>query len=129
MMSRFKSTIRTGQIVLFMGFATFALSDAARAGDYGATAAGINGNQVGVGYSTNYPSQDAADTKAMEECSTRTQNCQVVYRFWNGACGYITTAASNGTCYGFGSTPDIALSECQSRGCSCSTPIGGCTAP
>jgi Domain of unknown function (DUF4189) len=128
-MSQFKSTFRFVRVGLIASLAAFALCGVAHAGDYGATAAGINGNQVGVGYSTNYPSQDAADTKAMEECSTRTQNCQVVYRFWNGACGYITTAASNGTCYGFGSTPDIALSECQSRGCSCSTPIGGCTAP
>jgi hypothetical protein len=128
-MSQFKSTFRMAGIGLIASLAVFALSGVAHAGDYGATAAGINGNQVGVGYSTNYPSQDAADTKAMEECSTRTQNCQVVYRFWNGACGYITTAASNGTCYGFGSSPAIALSECQSRGCSCNQPIGGCTAP
>jgi hypothetical protein len=128
-MSQLKSTFRFVWTGLIASLAVFALSGLAHAADYGAAAAGINGNQVGVGYSTNYPTQDAADTKALEECSGRTQNCQIVYRFWNGACGYITTAASNGTCYGFGSSPDIALSECQSRGCSCSTPIGGCTAP
>lgn len=97
-------------------------------GNYGATAAGINGDQVGVGYSTNYSTQSGADTKALQECEARTNNCQVVGRFWNGGCGYITTAKTNGTCYGYGSTPDIALKECQSRGCTCQTPIGGCTA-
>jgi hypothetical protein len=96
-------------------------------GNYGATAAGISGDNVGVGYATNYPTQSAADAKALKECEARTNNCQVVGRFWNGGCGYITTATSNGTCYGYGATPDIALSECQSRGCSCQTPIGGCT--
>jgi hypothetical protein len=100
----------------------------AATGNYGATAAGISGDQVGVGYSTNYPSQSEADAKALQECEARTNNCKVVGRFLNGGCGYITTAKSSGTCYGYGSTPDLALKECQSRGCTCQTPIGGCTA-
>ena len=96
-------------------------------GYYGAAAAGIEGSHVGVVYSTNYRSPGAADAKALQECSTRTQNCQIVTCFWNGGCGYITTASSRGTCYGYGPTPDIALSQCQARGCACNTPVGGCT--
>lgn len=96
-------------------------------GSYGATAAGITGNKVGVGYSVDYPTQADADTKALQECQARSNNCTVVGRFWNGGCGYITTAVSDGTCYGYGATPSIALNECQSRGCPCQKPIGGCT--
>ena len=97
-------------------------------GNYGATAAGISGDKVGVGYSTNYSTQSAADARALKECEARTNNCKVMGRFWNGGCGYITTASSDGTCYGYGATAAEALSECQSRGCKCQTPIGGCTA-
>jgi hypothetical protein len=126
-MSRFKSAIQAACIALFLGLMAFALSGAARAEYFGATAAGISGSKVGVGYSTNYPTQAAADDKAIQECQARSNNCSVVYRFWNGACGYITTAVSNGTCYGYASTPSEALNECQSRGCTCQTPVGGCT--
>jgi hypothetical protein len=97
-------------------------------GNYGATAAGISGDKVGVGYSTNYSTQSAADARALKECEARSNNCKVMGRFWNGGCGYITTASSDGTCYGYGATAAEALSECQSRGCKCQTPIGGCTA-
>jgi hypothetical protein len=100
----------------------------AQAGNYGATAAGINGDEVGVGYANNYPTQSEADAIAIQQCEERSSNCRVVGRFWNGGCGYITTATT-GTCYGYGSTPAIAKSECQSRGCTCQTPIGGCTNP
>jgi WD40 repeat protein len=96
--------------------------------NYGASAAGIDGRKVAVGSAINYPSQDAADAQAMEECSTRVRNCHVVGRFRNGGCGYISTTASGGTCYGYGPTPETAKSECESRGCGgCRTPIGGCT--
>ncbi len=119
--------MRLGWIGLLVSLTTFALSDVANAGDYGATAAGIIGNKVGVGYAKNYPTQSAADTRALQECEARTSNCQVVGRFWNGGCGYITTAGSNGTCYGYGATPAEALNQCQSRGCPCQKPVGGCT--
>jgi Domain of unknown function (DUF4189) len=119
--------MRIGWIGLLVSLTTFALADAAYAGYYGATAAGINGDHVGVGYSNNYPTQAAADAKAMQECEAQTSNCQIVGRFWNGGCGYITTAKTNGTCYGYGASPAEALSECQSRGCSCQTPVGACT--
>ncbi|HTV36219.1 MAG TPA: DUF4189 domain-containing protein [Xanthobacteraceae bacterium] len=99
----------------------------AHAGNYGATAAGIDGGQVGVGYANNYPNQSEADAVAIRQCEERSSNCRVVGRFWNGGCGYITTAASRGTCYGYGRTPEIARSECEARGCTCQTPVGGCS--
>ncbi|MGP0061160.1 MAG: DUF4189 domain-containing protein [Beijerinckiaceae bacterium] len=112
---------------LLVCLATFVLSDVACADEYGAIAAGIIGNRVGVGYSTNYPTQFAADRKALQQCEARSSNCHVVSRFSNGGCGYVTTAISSGTCYGYGATPGIALDQCQSRGCSCHEPVGGCT--
>jgi hypothetical protein len=115
-------------IGLLLGLATIALSGVANAGDYGASAAGISGTKVGVGFSVNYPTQAAADAKAIQECEMQTNNCQIVGRFWNGGCGYITTAASGGTCYGLGDSPANATNECQSGGCgACQTPIGACT--
>jgi len=131
-MSLFKSALRIGGLALLAAvlavLATVALSGAASAGEYGALAAGIDGGTVGVGYSTNYANQGAADARAVEECSQRSRNCSVVSRFWNGGCGYITTATGSGTCYGFGATPATALSQCEARGCSCNAPVGGCTA-
>ncbi len=121
--------VRTGHVAVTIGLMIFVFSGSAHAGNYGSLAAGISGDQVGVGYATNYSTQDGADTRALEECSARSKNCHVVSRFWNGGCGYITTATQNGTCYGYGSTPAIARSECESRGCSCNPPIGGCTSP
>jgi hypothetical protein len=120
--------MRLGWIGLFLGLTTIALSGAAYADDYGASAAGISGSKVGVGYSVNFSTQAAADAKAIQECEMQTSNCQIVGRFWNGGCGYITTAASDGTCYGYGDSPATATNECQSGGCgACQTPIGACT--
>jgi Domain of unknown function (DUF4189) len=126
-----KAISRIGAGSLISGALAFTLLAAAHAqtvpGYYGATAVGISGNRVGVGYSTNFTTQAAADTKALQECAARTGNCQIAGRFWNGGCGYVTTAVSSGTCYGFGATATAALLQCQSRGCTCQKPVGGCT--
>lgn len=112
-----------------LGVAMLLPAGLAHAGNYGASAAGINGDQVGVGYANNYPSQEEADAEALQQCEQRTANCRIVGRFWNGGCGYITTTASSGTCYGYGASAAIARQECEARGCTCQTPIGGCTSP
>lgn len=111
-----------------LGSMLAASSGAARADDYGATAAGISGSRVGVGVGYNYSTQAAADAKALQECEERTNNCRIVGRFSDGGCGYITTAIRNGTCYGYGASVDEARSECQKRGCgACQPPVGSCT--
>jgi hypothetical protein len=121
--------MRMRWIGLLFGLAALTLAGGARADYYGATAAGIDGSAVGVGYGLDYTTQAAADEAALTECSKRVRNCAISGRFWNGGCGYITAATTEqqGTCWGAGKSPEIALQECQARGCACQTPVGGCT--
>jgi hypothetical protein len=120
--------MRHGWVGLLLVLTMLALPNGARADSYGASAAGISGDQVGVGAAEDYPTQAAADAEAMKECRARTSNCQIVGEFSNGGCGFITTAASDGTCYGYGASPIEAAKACESRGCGvCQNPIGGCT--
>lgn len=120
--------MRCGWLAMAAVAAVLAASGGARADTYGAMAAGINGDQVGVGAAEDYPTQAAADARAMQECQSQSQNCKIVSQFSGGSCGYITTVAENGTCYGWGETPITAAAECESGGCGvCFNPIGGCT--
>ena len=77
-------------------------------------------------------SQTESDTEAVQSCEEKTagrHRCTVIYRFWNGACGYVSIAQDNtpGNCAGVSGTMSGAVQQCKQRGCKCEPAIGRCS--
>ncbi len=101
---------------------------AAQAMAAGALAIDSNqGDQYGFAY--NYPSSGQAEQKALSECG---RGCQIVFRFSRSCAAYAADQSRGSTAYGWGYGPsagaaqNAALSECRSRGPSCTVRVWGC---
>jgi hypothetical protein len=97
-----------------------------RAAQYhGAIAVWLSDDGLSWGWSTNYPTQSRADRSAIAQCAN--SGCEVVMRFWNGACGALAMVNnSDGQAWGAAwrnsrrGAEAAALSACATNG------IGGC---
>jgi len=101
-------------------------STAALADYYGAIA--FSQDSGSVGYSYDYPTQSAAEQRAMRECAD--SDCMVVVWFRN-ACGALAIGDGNG--YGTGwavsraDAEQIALSNCSQYADNCDNNTWACT--
>ncbi len=82
----------------------------------------IDSNQGSAyGYSYDYPTAQAADTRAINECGGPNV-CHVVKNFERGCGAYAADQAPGGSAYGWGTAPtkeqaqNIALSYCRQYG-------------
>ncbi len=99
---------------------------------WGAMAAGIDDGfftqaRTAIGWAIR-ASESEAEQAALDGCRQGgVSSCEVVSTF-NTGCGYITTGTnSNGQVgWGAGASSSRAYNNCQNRGLSCKTPIGGC---
>jgi hypothetical protein len=104
---------------------------------WGATAAAIwqdssRTEHVASGVAWDYATQAEAIAAAIADCQKGGggSNCKSTGTFSNGGCGYISVGNSGGkggVCWGTSSTAAVAVSECQSKGCTCKPADGGCT--
>ncbi len=117
---------------LLLSAAVLAVCTPAHAGTNGALAAATwrsaDGQaHVKTGLATRN-GQNAADAEALSQCGD--SHCQIVGRFSEGGCAYITVGkSSDGHTVGYagGSTAARALANCQGHGFNCQTPSGACT--
>lgn len=99
---------------------------------YAAFATSIEDRSSTVESGSSYGStQDDADSTALEQCSDGGgRSCQVVYRFWHGACGALALGHNDSTGrvgWGTGSTRGEALQRCTSQGVFCKIADYRCT--
>jgi hypothetical protein len=59
---------------------------------YGAIAFGEGGGRYSSGWARNYPTQEAADQNAIEQCGRSA--CKVVMRFWGKYCGAVARGSN-----------------------------------
>ena len=114
------SALACGVLLAFCAAATEAAAD-----NYGAIA--FSHGSGARGYSYDYPSQEEAEERALQECG---RGCEVVVWFVN-ACGALAVGAGNGYGYAWAASrreaEASALSFCQGQTSGCGIAVWTCT--